>query len=161
MAQKVKNLSAMQETWVWYLGPEDPLEKGMATPPIFLPGEFHGQRNLVGYSSWNLKTVGHNWVTNTFSSSNSAEPLLSPLVEAFPYWISRYAELKVVRTGSKEPANGLLDVTVREATHTTAACILAAEARTPFWSKEYTAPVRQNPILAGCCLPTGTIMRPR
>ena len=46
--------------------------------------------------------------------------------------ISRSAELKVVRTGSKEPANGLLDVTVREATHTTAACILAAEARTPF-----------------------------
>ena len=31
-------------------GWEDPLEKEMATHPIFLPGELHGQRNLVGYS---------------------------------------------------------------------------------------------------------------
>ena len=31
MAQMVKNLPAMQETWVWSLGREDPLEKGMAT----------------------------------------------------------------------------------------------------------------------------------
>ena len=31
MAQKVKNLSAIQETWVQSLGWEDPLEKGMVT----------------------------------------------------------------------------------------------------------------------------------
>ena len=31
MAQTVKNLPAMQETWVQSLGWEDPLEKGMAT----------------------------------------------------------------------------------------------------------------------------------
>ena len=31
MAQMVKNLLAMQETWVRSLGQEDPLEKGMAT----------------------------------------------------------------------------------------------------------------------------------
>ena len=31
MAQMVKNLPAMQETWVWSLGWEDPLEEGMAT----------------------------------------------------------------------------------------------------------------------------------
>ena len=30
MAQLVKNLSAMQETWVQFLGQEHPLEKGMA-----------------------------------------------------------------------------------------------------------------------------------
>ena len=28
---------------------EDPLEKGMATTPVFFPGEFHGQRSLAGY----------------------------------------------------------------------------------------------------------------
>ena len=28
------------------------LEEGMATPSIFLPGEFHGQRSLDGYSPW-------------------------------------------------------------------------------------------------------------
>ena len=32
--------------------PEDPLEKGMATHPAFLPGEFHEQRSLVGFSPW-------------------------------------------------------------------------------------------------------------
>ena len=31
IAQLVKNLPAMQETWVWSLGWEDPLEEGMAT----------------------------------------------------------------------------------------------------------------------------------
>ena len=31
VAQMVKNLPAMQETWVQSLGWEDPLEKGMAT----------------------------------------------------------------------------------------------------------------------------------
>ena len=31
VAQTVKNLPAMQEAWVQFLGWEDPLEKGMAT----------------------------------------------------------------------------------------------------------------------------------
>ena len=31
VAQMVKNLPAMQETWVWSLGWEDPLEESMAT----------------------------------------------------------------------------------------------------------------------------------
>ena len=31
VAQLVKNLPAMRETWVWSLGWEDPLEKGKAT----------------------------------------------------------------------------------------------------------------------------------
>ena len=31
MAQTVKNLPAVQETWVQFLGREDPLKKGMVT----------------------------------------------------------------------------------------------------------------------------------
>ena len=31
--------------------------------PVFLPGEFHGQRGLEGYSPWGCKKVGHNIVT--------------------------------------------------------------------------------------------------
>ena len=54
VAQTVKNPPAMQETWVWSLGGEDPLEKGVATP-VFLRGEFHGQSSLVGYSPWGCK----------------------------------------------------------------------------------------------------------
>ena len=50
VAQRVKHLPAVQETGVRFLGQEDPLEKGMATTPVFLSGEFHGPRSLVGYT---------------------------------------------------------------------------------------------------------------
>jgi len=39
IAQMVNNPPAMQETWVRFLIQEDPLEKGMATTLVFLPGE--------------------------------------------------------------------------------------------------------------------------
>ena len=55
----IKNTPAMQETWVQSLGPEDSLEKEMATTPAFLPGESHGQRSLAGYNPWGRKRVGH------------------------------------------------------------------------------------------------------
>ena len=43
VAQMVKNLPAMRETWVGKI----PLEKGIATL-VFWPGEFHGQGSLAG-----------------------------------------------------------------------------------------------------------------
>ena len=43
----VKNLPAMQETWIRNLGLKDPLEKGMATRSSILIWESHGQRSLV------------------------------------------------------------------------------------------------------------------
>ena len=63
VAQTVKNLPAMQETWVQYLGWADPLEKEMATTPIFLLGKSHEQRILAGYSPWCHKRVGHDLAT--------------------------------------------------------------------------------------------------
>ena len=55
MAQTVKNLPAMQETrfdlWVRKI----PWRRGWLPTPVFLPGEFHGQRSLVGYSPWGHK----------------------------------------------------------------------------------------------------------
>ena len=43
VAELVKNLPVMWETWVQSLGWEDPLEKGERLPtPVFWPGEFHG-----------------------------------------------------------------------------------------------------------------------
>ena len=42
VTQTVKNLPAMQETWIRSLGWEDPLEEGMALySPAFMPGESH------------------------------------------------------------------------------------------------------------------------
>ena len=55
MAERVKSLSAMQETLVQSLGWEDPLEKEMEPTPEFLPGKSHGSRSLVGYRPWGHK----------------------------------------------------------------------------------------------------------
>ena len=63
----VKNLLVMQETWVWSLGWEDPLEKGMATHSSFLAWEFYGQRNLGGLQPMGSQRVRHDWVTDTFT----------------------------------------------------------------------------------------------
>ena len=40
---------------IFSLGWEDPLEEGVAPASVFLPGEFHTQRSLVGYSPWGHK----------------------------------------------------------------------------------------------------------
>ena len=48
----VKNSPAMQELqemWIRSQGQEDPLERTWQPTPVFLPGESHGQRSLVGY----------------------------------------------------------------------------------------------------------------
>ena len=63
VAQMIKNLLVVQETWVRSLGWEDPGRRAWQRTPVFLPGEFHGHESLVGYSSWGLKKVGHNSVT--------------------------------------------------------------------------------------------------
>ena len=48
----------MRETRVRSLVQEDPLEKEMVFPtPVFLPGESHGRRSLVGYSPWGRKEM--------------------------------------------------------------------------------------------------------
>ena len=51
----VKNLPAMQETLVQCLGREIPQRTEWQPTPVFLPGEFHGQRSLAGYSPWGHK----------------------------------------------------------------------------------------------------------
>ena len=50
VAQLVKNLPVMWETWVRSLGWEDPLERERLSTPVFRPGEFHGL-----YSTWDRK----------------------------------------------------------------------------------------------------------
>ena len=53
-----KNPPAVQETRVPSVSQKDPLEKEMATTPVFLPREFHGQRSLAGHSPWGRKELG-------------------------------------------------------------------------------------------------------
>ena len=49
VAQRLKRLPPMRETWVRSLGREDPRRRKWQPTPVFLPGESHGRRSLVGY----------------------------------------------------------------------------------------------------------------
>ena len=59
----------MQEMQVWSLVREDTLEKGMTTHTVFLPGDFHGQRSLVGYSPWGHKESDTTKWLNTLANN--------------------------------------------------------------------------------------------
>ena len=55
VAQMVKNLPAIQETWGRPLGREDLQEKEMATNSSIFAWRSHGQRSLAGYRPWGRK----------------------------------------------------------------------------------------------------------
>ena len=56
MAQIVRTLPEMQETWVRSLG-GIPWRRKWQSTPVFLPKEFHGQRSMAGYNPWGLKEL--------------------------------------------------------------------------------------------------------
>ena len=60
VAQTVKKLPAMQETWIWSLSREDPQRREWQHTLVSLPGEFYGQRNLVGCYPWGCKELDRN-----------------------------------------------------------------------------------------------------
>ena len=62
VAQMVKNLPAMQETWVPSLGWEDPLKKGMATHSGILPWRIPWTEEPGRLQSMGSQRVGHDWV---------------------------------------------------------------------------------------------------
>ena len=55
--QKIKNLPAMQETGVWYLGQKYPRRTEWQPTPVFLPAELGRQSNLVVYIPWGHKDL--------------------------------------------------------------------------------------------------------
>ena len=59
MAQMVKHLPAMQETWVRSLGQEDPLEKEIATPSSILAWKIPGMEDPGRLQSMGSQRVGH------------------------------------------------------------------------------------------------------
>ena len=68
VALMVKNLPTMWETWLDSWVKKIPWRKKWLPPPIFLPGEFHGQRSLAGYSPWGCKESDRSeWLTLSFS----------------------------------------------------------------------------------------------
>ena len=87
VAQMVKNLPAMPETWVDPWVGKIPWRRAWQPTLVFSPGEFHGQRSLAGYSPWGrkesdlteqLKISLSSW----FSVSNPGPFFIFPYIEA-------------------------------------------------------------------------------
>ena len=77
MTQTVKNLPAMQETWVQSLGREDTLEKGMATHFSILAWRIPWTEEPGRLQSMGSQRVWHDWATNTHTQTNIHSPLKS------------------------------------------------------------------------------------
>ena len=67
VVQKVKRLPKMQETRVWSLVWEDPLEKKMATHSSILAWKIPWTEEPGWLLSRGSQRVGHNWVTSLFT----------------------------------------------------------------------------------------------
>ena len=61
--QTIKNTPVMQETWVWSLGWEDPLEKGMAAHSSILAWRIPWTEEPGGLQSMRSPRVRHDWAT--------------------------------------------------------------------------------------------------
>ena len=64
VAQRLKCLPPMRETWVWSLGREDPLEKEMATHSSNLAWRIPWTEEPGRLQSTGLQRVGHDWATS-------------------------------------------------------------------------------------------------
>ena len=67
VAQMVKRLSTMWETWVRSLGREDPLEKEMATHASSIAWKIPWMEEPGRLQSMGSQRVGHNWATSLIS----------------------------------------------------------------------------------------------
>ena len=64
VAQTVKRLPTVRETWVWSLGQEDPLEKAMAPHSSTLAWKIPWTEEGSRLQSMGSQRVGHDWVTS-------------------------------------------------------------------------------------------------
>ena len=78
VAQMVKNLSTMLDTWFYPCVGKIPLRRGWLPTSIFLPRESSGQRSLKGYSPWGRKELGMTaQLTHVFALSKKKYPHLN------------------------------------------------------------------------------------
>ena len=72
VAEMVNSQPALQETQVWYLGREDPLEKEMVIHSSIFAWEIAWAEEPGGLQSIGSQRVGQDWVTNTWSLGTAA-----------------------------------------------------------------------------------------
>ena len=71
VAQMVKSLPAIQETWIRFLGWENPLEKGTATHSSFLAWRIPQTKEPGRLQSMESQRIGHDWATLAFKKEFS------------------------------------------------------------------------------------------
>ena len=76
----------MQETRVWTLGGEDPLEKGMAIHSSILAWGIPWIEEPGGLHSMGLQRIGHDWAINTYSNTLIESNELLYFLEEGSYW---------------------------------------------------------------------------
>ena len=76
VAQMVKNLPAIWETWVQSLGQQDPLEKGMATHSSILAWRIPWTKQPGGLQSMGSQRVWHAWSDLAFTLREFHRPFL-------------------------------------------------------------------------------------
>ena len=84
VAQKVKRLPTMQETQVWFLGQEDPLEKEMATYSSTLAWKIPWTEDPGRLQFMGSQRVEHDWET----SLSLSLLFKSIFLVSFPRWLS-------------------------------------------------------------------------
>ena len=73
-----------QETWVWSLGREDPLEEEWPPASVFLPGKSHGQRSLAGHSPQGHKELDVTQYASAFFTHNFSSSLVAQRLKCLP-----------------------------------------------------------------------------
>ena len=77
VAQRLKRLPAMRETWVVSLGWENPLEKEMANHSTILAWRIPWMEEPGGLESTGSQRVGHDWATSLHFTSNLTPTFIS------------------------------------------------------------------------------------
>ena len=74
----VKNLPAMEATWIRFLGQEDRWKRAWQSTLVFLPEEPHGWRSLVGYSPLSHKALDATGQAITWPDPEHSPALTTP-----------------------------------------------------------------------------------
>ena len=93
MAQQVRNPPAMQETQeiqVWSLGRGDPLEKEMETHFSIFAWRIPWTEGPGGLQSIGSQRVGHEWATNTFTSTSYWGDVIGAGRKTRRQWVEKY-----------------------------------------------------------------------
>ena len=85
VAQMVKRLPTMRETWVWFLGREDPLEKEMAIHSSTLAWKIPWMEEHDRLQSMGSQRVGHDWATLLSLSSYFIN--ISPVIAKYFFFL--------------------------------------------------------------------------